>query len=330
MCLRSMSWVRATKVASAPSASDTGLNGWSSDPNGDDFVTFPISLVGEYWPFVKPVDLVVEQQHREVHVAPQRMDQVVAADRQRVAVAGDDPHVEVGTGERHAGGDRRRAAVDAVQAVRVHVVREPGGAPDAGDEHEVLRASRRARAGAAAPRRGWSSRRTPGTTAPPGRTGSPCASLTAPSGSRSGLLVRTTSRHRASPGSRLRSRPPERGALDLGEAPGVDEELGPHQARQLAQVHLGHQDLRVAGEDLAEVGGERVEVHQVGVGDVVTLRAHAPSRGLDRTPRAAPARARGPRRRARRRPRPARRRWRCGRSSRPGCGPSARGSPGRS
>ena len=54
MCLRSMSWVRATNVASEPMASDTGLNGWSIDPNGVDFVTLPTSLVGEYCPLVSP------------------------------------------------------------------------------------------------------------------------------------------------------------------------------------------------------------------------------------------------------------------------------------
>ena len=48
MCLRSMSCVRATKLASAPSATEIGLNGWSSEPNGVDFVTLPTSLVGEY------------------------------------------------------------------------------------------------------------------------------------------------------------------------------------------------------------------------------------------------------------------------------------------
>ena len=53
-CLRSESIVRATKLASAPSASDTGLNGWSSDPNGVDLVTLPSSEVGEYWPLVSP------------------------------------------------------------------------------------------------------------------------------------------------------------------------------------------------------------------------------------------------------------------------------------
>ena len=46
--------MRATKLASAPSASETGLNGVSSDPNGVDLVILPCSDVGEYWPFVRP------------------------------------------------------------------------------------------------------------------------------------------------------------------------------------------------------------------------------------------------------------------------------------
>ena len=54
MWARSMSWVRATKVASAPSATEIGLKGVSSEPIGVDFVTFPTSLVGEYCPFVSP------------------------------------------------------------------------------------------------------------------------------------------------------------------------------------------------------------------------------------------------------------------------------------
>jgi hypothetical protein len=40
--------VRATNVASTPRASAIGLNGWSTEPNGVDFVTFPSSDVGEY------------------------------------------------------------------------------------------------------------------------------------------------------------------------------------------------------------------------------------------------------------------------------------------
>ena len=92
-------------------------------------------------------------------VAAQRVDEVVAADRQRVAVAGHHPDVEVGPGHGQAGGDGRRPTVDRVHPVRVHVVREPGRAADAGHEHGVLAAHARGRASAAARRRGSSSGR---------------------------------------------------------------------------------------------------------------------------------------------------------------------------
>ena len=50
----SVSIARATNVASAPIAIESGLNGWSIEPIGVDFVTLPRSEVGEYWPFVSP------------------------------------------------------------------------------------------------------------------------------------------------------------------------------------------------------------------------------------------------------------------------------------
>ena len=45
---------RATKVASAPSASESGLKGRSTDPYGVDLAFLPISEVGEYCPLVSP------------------------------------------------------------------------------------------------------------------------------------------------------------------------------------------------------------------------------------------------------------------------------------
>ena len=84
------------------------------------------------------VDAVVEQDDVDVEVAADGVHQVVAADRQAVAVAGDDPHVQVGPHRLEARGHGRRAAVDRVHAVGVHVVREAAGAADAGDEHDLL------------------------------------------------------------------------------------------------------------------------------------------------------------------------------------------------
>jgi hypothetical protein len=66
------------------------------------------------------------------------VDEVVAADGQGVAVAGDHPHGQITPGGGQPGGDGGGTAVDGVHAVGVHVVREAGGAADAGDEDDVL------------------------------------------------------------------------------------------------------------------------------------------------------------------------------------------------
>src|SRR3546814_18791166 len=64
---------------------------------------------------------------------------------------------------------------------------------------------------------------------------------------------------------------------------------GAHQAGELAEVHLGHEDPRVAGQDRSEVGRERVQVGQVGGGDPPAA-SPGPSRGtVDRAPGGAPA-----------------------------------------
>ena len=95
----------------------------------------------------QPVDPVVEHQDLESDVAAQDVDEVVAADRQQVPVAADDPDGEVGPHDLQARRDRGRAAVDAVEAVRVHVVRE--SAP----RSRCPRRPRTSRAGSPAPGR---------------------------------------------------------------------------------------------------------------------------------------------------------------------------------
>ena len=94
------------------------------------------------------VDLIVEQQDLAVEVAAQHVHRVIAADRQRVAVAGDDPHVELGIGELDAGRERRRAAVDRVEAVGRHVIRKAARAADAADEHGLFARDAEVRHGA--------------------------------------------------------------------------------------------------------------------------------------------------------------------------------------
>ena len=78
-------------------------------------------------------------------------------------------------------------------------------------------------------------------------------------------------------------------AVDLVVADGVDEVLAAQQQGELAEVHLGAEHLVVALEDLAEVLGERVEVAQVHLGDVVAGLADPADAGADRAVRRAPA-----------------------------------------
>src|SRR6185503_18879512 len=93
---------------------------------------------GGVLPFGEPVDLVVDEDDLQVHVAAQGVDEVVAADGKSIPVAGDDPDGQLRTHELQARGDGRCAAMDGVEAVGVHVIRKAGGTADAGDEHVVF------------------------------------------------------------------------------------------------------------------------------------------------------------------------------------------------
>src|SRR5450432_4200159 len=66
------------------------------------------------------------------------MDQVIATDRQGVAVAGDNEHGEIGPRDRESGRDGGSAAVDRMHAVGVEVIRKARRTADAGNEHHVL------------------------------------------------------------------------------------------------------------------------------------------------------------------------------------------------
>lgn len=86
----------------------------------------------------QPVDPIIEQQDRDVDIAPHRVNQVVAPDRKGIAVTGDHPNREVFAGQRETGRNCRSAPVDRVEAIGLEVVREAARAADPADEHDVL------------------------------------------------------------------------------------------------------------------------------------------------------------------------------------------------
>ena len=89
-------------------------------------------------PLGQSINPVVEQQDVDVEIPPDGVHQVVAADRQGVAVAGDHPHRQVGPAGLQPGGHGRRPTMNRVDAVGVHVIGKPAGTTDAGDEDDLF------------------------------------------------------------------------------------------------------------------------------------------------------------------------------------------------
>ncbi len=87
----------------------------------------------------KTIDFVIEQHDLHVHVSAKNMHQVIAADRQSIAVTGHQPDIEIRISQFRAGRKSGCTAVDGVEAVALDVIGETAGAADAGNEHGVRR-----------------------------------------------------------------------------------------------------------------------------------------------------------------------------------------------
>src|SRR5215472_8140285 len=80
--------------------------------------------------FRQPVDVVVEQQNRDVHVVPDGVNPVRGTDGAAIAVAGDHEDVEIGAASADSARHGKGASVEAVEAVGAHVMWEAAGATD--------------------------------------------------------------------------------------------------------------------------------------------------------------------------------------------------------
>ena len=82
-------------------------------------------MVAAAWPPGHAVIEIVHADHRKVHVAPCRVDEVIAADCKQVPVAAENDHRKLGVGELHAGGKRNRPAVRGVVGIEIDIARAP-------------------------------------------------------------------------------------------------------------------------------------------------------------------------------------------------------------
>ena len=84
------------------------------------------------------VGQVVDADHGQVHVAPGRMDEVVAANGKEVAVAGKHDNLQLRVGHFDAGGKGDGPAMGGVEAVELDVARTPGRTTDPRDHGELV------------------------------------------------------------------------------------------------------------------------------------------------------------------------------------------------
>src|SRR5438046_2543334 len=84
------------------------------------------------------VDLVIDDDVEQVHVAAHRMDKMVAADPEAVAVTACYQNGQLVIGKLQAGGHRQGAAVQRVHSVGIHVPREVRRASDTADGDHVV------------------------------------------------------------------------------------------------------------------------------------------------------------------------------------------------
>src|SRR5579863_3340150 len=89
-------------------------------------------------PLCETVNLIVEQDDREIDVPAEGVQQMVAPYRKSIPVTGYNPDVEIRTRNCQPGGERRGAPVDRMNAICVHVVGEAARAADPRHKHGVL------------------------------------------------------------------------------------------------------------------------------------------------------------------------------------------------
>src|SRR6202007_1868467 len=83
-------------------------------------------------------DAIVEKENLDADVSAQQVNGMVSADGQRVAIPRGYPNFQFRVGDFESRGDGGGAAMDRVEPIGVHVVRETAGAANARDYDEIL------------------------------------------------------------------------------------------------------------------------------------------------------------------------------------------------
>src|ERR1700741_276518 len=229
------------------------------------------------------VDAVVEEQHLDADVAAQQVNGVIAADSERVAIAGSDPDFQFGMGNLDPRSDGRGATVNGVESEGVHVIRKAPGAADAGDDDEIFAAN-------AEFRKHRLNRRKNGVVT---ATRTPADFLV-------GLKVFSSERRKSARGHcrLLKSQNffdlliefglLERAALNLVKADRGDKILGAQDPEKLAHIELRHKDVLVALQNVADIGGQGIQIAEMEMANFAAFFALSLDRLGNRAKRGTP------------------------------------------
>ena len=77
--------------------------------------------------------------------------------------------------------------------------------------------------------------------------------------------------------------------MDLIQPNRVNQVFGSDQLEELTHVHLRHKHLFIPAQHVAQVGRQRIQIAQMGVGDRMTLRLRGLNRSGNRAIGTAPA-----------------------------------------
>src|SRR5579864_17488 len=236
--------------------------------------------------FGQPVDAIVEEQDFDADIAAQHMDGVIAADGQSVTVSGGNPYFQIGANGFDSGGYGWRTAMNGVKAEGVHVIREAAGAADSRNDHKVF----------ALDAEFGENRLNRGENGVVPAAGAPADFLVGLK-----ILFRQRRRQRCGTHDRfsvlnlehlfdflLQLALLKRAALDFVQAHSVHQILGAQHPKQLAHIQFRHQNLLIALDHFAEVGGQRIQMAQMNVADLAALGALRVHSGGDGSMRRAP------------------------------------------
>ena len=84
------------------------------------------------------VDQVVHADHRDIHVAPGRMDEVIAADGEKIAVPAEYHHVKLRIGQLHAGCKGNGPAVSGMIGIKPGISGATARTSYAGNHHRLI------------------------------------------------------------------------------------------------------------------------------------------------------------------------------------------------